>query len=173
MRPASGSLDAAVFAIGLLVANVPEGLLPTITLALAAGVADLARRGGLVKRLSAVETLGCTDVVCTDKTGTLTQNRMTLHSAWDAEARGTTAARRRGREPELAHASSTRSRLQHRRPDGRHRGPDGLALLEAARSWPRPGRRPSAARRPTGSTRGCASCPSSSATRTGRESILT
>ena len=69
--------EAAVFAIGLLVANVPEGLLPTITLALAVGVGELARHGGLVKRLSAVETLGSTDVICTDKTGTLTQNRMT------------------------------------------------------------------------------------------------
>jgi calcium-translocating P-type ATPase len=82
--------DAAVFAMGLLVANVPEGLLPTITLALAVGVADLARRGGLVKRLSAVETLGSTDVICTDKTGTLTQNRMQLHSSWDATARHST-----------------------------------------------------------------------------------
>ena len=50
--------QAAVFAVGLLVANVPEGLLPTITLALAAGVRAMARRGALVKRLSAVETLG-------------------------------------------------------------------------------------------------------------------
>lgn len=82
-----GFTDASVFAIGLLVANVPEGLLPTITLALAVGVAGLAKRGGLVKRLSAVETLGSTDVICTDKTGTLTQNRMHLHSAWDATAR--------------------------------------------------------------------------------------
>ena len=82
-----GFTDAAVFAIGLLVANVPEGLLPTITLALAVGVAELAKRGGLVKRLSAVETLGSTDVICTDKTGTLTQNRMHLHSVWDATAR--------------------------------------------------------------------------------------
>jgi calcium-translocating P-type ATPase len=79
--------DASIFAIGLLVANVPEGLLPTITLALAVGVADLARRGGLVKRLSAVETLGSTDVICTDKTGTLTQNRMQIHSVWDPTAR--------------------------------------------------------------------------------------
>ncbi|WP_395659620.1 cation-translocating P-type ATPase [Nocardioides sp.] len=79
--------EAGVFAIGLLVANVPEGLLPTITLSLAVGVADLARRGGLVKRLSAVETLGSTDVICTDKTGTLTQNRMQLHSTWDATGR--------------------------------------------------------------------------------------
>ena len=86
-----GFTDAAVFAIGLLVANVPEGLLPTITLALAVGVAELAKRGGLVKRLSAVETLGSTDVICTDKTGTLTQNRMHLHSVWDATARSAPA----------------------------------------------------------------------------------
>lgn len=69
---------AAVFAIGLLVANVPEGLLPTITLALAAGVREMARKGAVVKRLSAVETLGAVNTICTDKTGTLTANRMTL-----------------------------------------------------------------------------------------------
>ena len=77
------SLALAVsFAIGLLVANVPEGLLPTITLALAVGVRDLARRGALVKRLSAVETLGSTTVICTDKTGTLTENRMRVTAVW-------------------------------------------------------------------------------------------
>ncbi len=74
--------DAVNFAIGLIVANVPEGLLPTITLALAVGVAMLARRGALVKRLSAVETLGSADVVCTDKTGTLTENRMRAVRIW-------------------------------------------------------------------------------------------
>jgi calcium-translocating P-type ATPase len=77
------SLSAAIsFAIGLLVANVPEGLLPTITLALAVGVREMARHGALVKRLSAVETLGSTSVICTDKTGTLTQNRMHVTRVW-------------------------------------------------------------------------------------------
>ena len=74
--------DAFTFAVGLIVANVPEGLLPTITLALAVGVADLARRGALVKRLAAVETLGSTTVICTDKTGTLTENRMRAARVW-------------------------------------------------------------------------------------------
>ena len=79
---------AASFAIGLLVANVPEGLLPTITLALAVGVREMAHRGALVKRLSAVETLGSTSVICTDKTGTLTENRMHVTAVWtpDGEA---------------------------------------------------------------------------------------
>ncbi len=77
---------AASFAIGLLVANVPEGLLPTITLALAVGVRELARRGALVKRLSAVETLGSTTVICTDKTGTLTENRMRVTAVWTPAA---------------------------------------------------------------------------------------
>jgi len=77
---------AASFAIGLLVANVPEGLLPTITLALAVGVREMARRGALVKRLSAVETLGSTAVICTDKTGTLTQNKMHVTVLWVADS---------------------------------------------------------------------------------------
>ncbi len=74
--------NSVVFAVGLLAGNVPEGLLPVITLALAVAVRLLARRGALVKRLSAVETLGSTDVICTDKTGTLTENRMRPVEAW-------------------------------------------------------------------------------------------
>jgi sodium/potassium-transporting ATPase subunit alpha len=69
-------LEALVFFIGLFVANVPEGLLPTVTLALAMGVQRMAKRNALMKSLSAVETLGCTTVICCDKTGTLTQNLM-------------------------------------------------------------------------------------------------
>jgi calcium-translocating P-type ATPase len=74
--------NAVVFAVGLLVGNVPEGLLPVITLALAVGGRELVRRGAVVKRLSAIETLGSTSVICTDKTGTLTENRMRVSRIW-------------------------------------------------------------------------------------------
>ena len=74
--------ESFIFALGMIVAFVPEGLLPTVTLALALGVQRMAKRHALVKRLSAVETLGCTSVICTDKTGTLTQNEMTACTMW-------------------------------------------------------------------------------------------
>ncbi len=67
---------SAIFGIGIIVANVPEGLLPTVTLALAMGSQRMAKRRALIKQLTSVETLGCTTVICTDKTGTLTENRM-------------------------------------------------------------------------------------------------
>jgi calcium-translocating P-type ATPase len=69
-----------VFALGMIVAFVPEGLLPTVTLSLAMGTQRMAARNALVKKLSSVETLGCTTVICTDKTGTLTANEMTVRS---------------------------------------------------------------------------------------------
>jgi magnesium-transporting ATPase (P-type) len=74
--------DSVLFALGMIVAFVPEGLLPTVTLALAMGTQRMARRHALIKRLSAVETLGCTTAICTDKTGTLTQNAMTVREIW-------------------------------------------------------------------------------------------
>ena len=74
--------QAFVFALGMIVAFIPEGLLPTVTLSLAMAVQRMAKEHALVKRLSAVETLGCTTVICSDKTGTLTQNEMTVCHAW-------------------------------------------------------------------------------------------
>lgn len=75
-------LSAFLFAVGIIVANVPEGLLPTLTLSLALGVRRMAGRKALVKRLSAVETLGAATVILTDKTGTLTENEMTVCELW-------------------------------------------------------------------------------------------
>jgi P-type Ca2+ transporter type 2C len=74
--------EGAIFAIGIVLGNVPEGLLPTMTLALAMGVQRMAARKALVKRLSSVETLGSCTVICTDKTGTITRNQMTVRQLW-------------------------------------------------------------------------------------------
>lgn len=67
-----------VFMMGIIVANVPEGLLPTFTLSLAIGSMRMARKNVLVKSLNAVESLGAVHVICSDKTGTLTRNRLTI-----------------------------------------------------------------------------------------------
>lgn len=73
-----GLWEDAIFALGIIVALVPEGLLPEVTLALATCSKRMARRNALVRHLPSVETLGCATVICTDKTGTLTKNQMTV-----------------------------------------------------------------------------------------------
>ncbi|MEO3863766.1 cation-transporting P-type ATPase [Acrocarpospora sp. B8E8] len=116
--------DALTFAVGLLVANVPEGLLPTITLALAVGVRVLARRGAVVKRLSAVETLGSTTVICTDKTGTLTRNRMRLEDTWTPG----------GHTPELLSLMAECTTVSLGEHGELHGDPTEIALIEGAGS---------------------------------------
>jgi magnesium-transporting ATPase (P-type) len=74
--------EGLVFAIGVTVALVPEALLPTVTLSLAWGAEQMAKRQVLVRNLEAVETLGSTTFICTDKTGTLTCNEMTVIQVW-------------------------------------------------------------------------------------------
>ncbi len=76
--------EAFFLAIGIIVAMMPEGLRPTLTLTLAIAVQRLARRGVLVKKLATMETLGRVSVICTDKSGTLTHNQMTVRELWVA-----------------------------------------------------------------------------------------
>jgi sodium/potassium-transporting ATPase subunit alpha len=71
-----------IFAIGIIVANVPEGLLPTVTLALTQASARMATENAVIKHMLSVETLGSTTVICTDKTGTLTQNRLHVETLY-------------------------------------------------------------------------------------------
>jgi magnesium-transporting ATPase (P-type) len=89
--------EGFLFAIGVTVALVPEGLLPTVTLSLARAAQNMAGRHALVRRLDAVETLGATTFICTDKTGTLTRNEMSVVRAWTT--RGEVTVTGNGYEP--------------------------------------------------------------------------
>lgn len=73
---------SALFALGIILGNIPEGLLPAVTLSLAVAVQRMSKRHVLIKKLSSVETLGSTNVICTDKTGTLTTNQISVRKIW-------------------------------------------------------------------------------------------
>jgi calcium-translocating P-type ATPase len=130
---ATGVLPLAegfLFALGVIVANVPEGLLPTLSLALAIGAQRMARQRALMKRLSAVETLGATSVICTDKTGTLTRNQMVARFVWTSgqtTAVAEPAAERKAEARELLEAAALASQAGLERGD-----PTEVAIVTAA-----------------------------------------
>ncbi len=93
----SSVTTALLFGVGVTVALVPEGLLPTVTLSLARGAQRMASQHALVRRLEAVETLGATTFICTDKTGTITRNQMSVVEVWTPA--GTVVPRGAGYEP--------------------------------------------------------------------------
>lgn len=121
-----------IFAIGITVALIPEGMLPTVTLALAMGSQRMAKRKALIKTLNSVETLGSVSVICTDKTGTLTQNNMSVTRIWADER--ITAIKEPEKSPPALLMKISYLCNNARYLEGQYKGdPTEIALLKLAR----------------------------------------
>lgn len=120
-----------IFAIGITVALIPEGMLPTMTLSLAMGSQRMARRNALIKNLTSVETLGAVTVICTDKTGTLTENKMAVKKVWVNDSVIDSQDVTKEREHQLLTIAGLCNNARFL--DGRYKGdPTEVALLQFA-----------------------------------------
>lgn len=121
-----------IFAIGITVALIPEGMLPTVTLSLAMGSQRMAKRKALIKTLTSVETLGSVTVICTDKTGTLTQNKMAVTKMWFNNSLINAGDIKKSSADELLKIACLCNNARFT--DGQYRGdPTEIALLRIAR----------------------------------------